>query len=389
MAAGLGIAAVSAGAPAPASDTLFSFDTVLRVSPWGGPPGDLQVRLDAALRACGQPGLETDHLLGPSTGQAIARLRRCPGYEIEGEAGSRALTVALWTKLWPGVPLPPLAKRIGVLTLTFEATDYDRFLWNVGQPTDPHAYGTWGPFGATLGAGGEIQAIARRIEDMAPGLLAEAFAGAPGERAPVDPATQWRPEFCARAQRPPPHVSGAALLLGLSRPLTQLDEDRLADEFCSDAHHRAWYGAFRTLAARAEVRAAYDEQYAGQNRKVAGRLARLYEERARTPTEVDWAFFLDRGTQFTTDLAAARAALDALPPGASAAQRRLAVSRSSRPSHPAHRRMRVGRDVAYAIDETATADLTEEELAAWTYYGKRRASQVGLSDSRPLAQSPF
>ncbi|GAN00467.1 hypothetical protein U91I_04133 [alpha proteobacterium U9-1i] len=373
---------------------LFSFEAPLRLSRWRGPPSDLQTRLNTALAACGQTQIRVDYFPGPTgTGAALGRLRACDGFQIAGEEGRRDLTEALYARLWPNTPAPSISERALVLTLSFENTDYHQFLWNVGQAADPHAWGTWGPFGATLGAGGEVQSIVAAIEAASPGAIASAFEAGATDTSLPDPRTSWRAEYCAAEAREAPEISGAALLLSLARPLNAQDRERLKDEFCSDAHFRIWYGAFRVLAARPEVVAAYDTHYAAQNRAGAARLAALYNTRRErsgsntwVPTEIDWAFFLDRATQFTTNLNAAVDALDALPSDANPAQRRQAIARASLPVLASHRRLRLGRDVAFYVDG---AELNEEESDAWRYYGARRAGQVGLSDLRRPAASPF
>ncbi len=394
LAPALLLAAPTASAQTSEPAVLFSFEKVLRLSRWRGPPSDLQTRLNTALAVCGQSQIRVDYLPGPSgTGGAIERLRNCDGFRIAGEEGRRDLTEALFARLWPDTPPPSVAERSFVLTLSFENTDYHQFLWNVGQAADPHAWGTWGPFGATLGAGGEIQAIAAEIERTSPGLIAAAFAtGAAGSSMP-NPRTSWRTAYCAAQNRSTPQISGAELLLSLSRPLNAQDRERLKDEFCSDSHFRIWYGAFRALAAHPEVVAAFDAHYAAQNRAIAARLAGLYETRRLRsgsdtwiPTEVDWAFFLDRATQFSTDLEAAGAALDALPADASPALRRQTLARSSYPAIAQHRRLRIGRDVAFYVDG---AELNDEERDGWEHYGGRRAAQAGLSDARRPAAPPF
>lgn len=376
------------------SETLFSFEPYyLHVSRYWQ-VGALQDRLNAALTACNLPaGLTVDYEPGRVTAGAIRRLRTCDAFKIEGEENSGALTAALWTRLWPDAPLPTLAERTRVFTFSFETTDYNEFLWNVGQPGDPYAWGTWAPFGATIGAGGEIQTIARAIEARAPGTIAAAFAQASSEPDALDPPHGWRTEHCANTAHTQPNTSGATLLLSLTAPwgnATAAERQALINEFCADDQYRKWFGAFRALGDNPVVREAFDTHYATQNRRIVRRLAALYERRGWTPTEIDWAFFLDRGTQFTTSESAANAALDALAPTATPAQRRLAISRSSLPTQASQRNLRIARDMAFILDDpAAAAELNTEERRLWDYYAKRLASQVGLSDERSVPASPF
>ena len=53
-------------------------------------------------------------------------------------------------------------------------TDYHRAEWNLGT-FDRRSILTWGPFGATVGWGGEVQAILRRVDAGDPALLESAF----------------------------------------------------------------------------------------------------------------------------------------------------------------------------------------------------------------------
>ena len=372
---------------------VFSFESTLRLSQWAEPFGDLQQRLNDNLSACGKSTIVVDNKAGPATARAIARLRECPGFDFPGEEGSRALTEAMFTALWPHEDYPDIAARAGVFTANFEGTDYDRFIWNVFQAADPASFGTWGPFGATLGHGGEIQAIIADVARTAPGEIVDAFAQArralPDAPADDEPSTSWRDAACEEADRGAPVLSGARLLLAVDSPLTDDDKENLKDEFCADARFRVWYGAFDHLAERRDVRAAYDRHYAEKNRRVADSLARLYREAGLTPTQVDWAFFLDRSTQFSVRRAPIVAALQSLPAGATPAERRLAVSRASRPGNRVAEKLRVGRDMAFIVDALGEATMTTFEKDAWTFYGRRRASQIGLSDDVAVSENPF
>jgi hypothetical protein len=135
---------------------------------------------------------------------------------------------------------------------------------------------------------------------------------------------------------------------------------------------------------------AYDQYFGEQNRKVADRLAQLYSKLGYTASEVDWAFFLDRGTQYTTDLSLAEAALRKLDPKATPAQRRLAISRASRPSVGGEQlRLRVGRDMAFIVGSLGRTALTDEEYDDWQYVGGFTAEQLDLDDSRTISANPF
>src|SRR5690606_27848899 len=58
-------------------------------------------------------------------------------------------------------------------------------------------YPTWGPFGATIGAGGEVQAILQDVEQRSPGLIAQVFLEASSEGVHNNPPTPWRANVCS------------------------------------------------------------------------------------------------------------------------------------------------------------------------------------------------
>jgi hypothetical protein len=85
-----------------------------------------------------------------------------------------AITEAVWSLVMPGVAVPTLDQRVSALVLTFEATDFGvPPEWNFCQDgphdnpmapnfvcknkSDPCSMLTWGPRGATVGGGREIQ----------------------------------------------------------------------------------------------------------------------------------------------------------------------------------------------------------------------------------------
>lgn len=360
-------------------------------TPAAWPLGRFQAALDFKLRSCGQPGIKVDQKLGPQTAAGIKRLRACKDRPFAAGMNAGALDPATWSYVLGSEPFPSVADRARSLTYNFEGTDYTTFLWNVGQAADPHAWGTWGPFGATIGAGGEVQKIVGAIarEDRGKELLERAFATAAssGRR----PHYAWRDIYCRTDGQPiaatPPSKTGLPLLLSLAAPISASDKRSLAREFCGDAYY-VWPEAMLLLGSDAKVRTAYDNFYRDQNRLVANRLASIYRELSLVPTEIDWAFFFDRGTQFTTDLDAARRAIRALPSAASPAARRLAISRASRPVLLKQRSLRIARDVSFVIG--AGHDLlTQRERALWRSYSGRSAESFGLSDSRKSEVNPF
>lgn len=350
------------------------------------PLGRFQARLDDRLKTCGLSGIKVDQWLGSGTVDGIRRLGRCPSYGSAGAANGR-ITPDLWHQVM-AEPFPSVAERAQTLTYNFEGTDYTAFLWNVGQPADPHAFGTWGPFGATLAQGGEIQRILRMVSQAPAGLKLIEAAYEQARAGTVHSVRyNWRAAYCAgRADMRA--ASGQNLLLGLSVPLTRDDRAQLSSAFCDDAEYWVWPDAFLILGQKPEIRSAYDAYYHDQNRRIVRALAELYVQLGFPITEIDWAFFLDRATQFSTDIAKARSALKALPASSTPAMRRLAVSRASRPSSEAQKRLRVGRDMAF-IAASSPGLLDAFESSAWRYVGMLSAEQLGLSDGSVVKDNPY
>lgn len=350
---------------------------------------DVQNRLNQLPATC-RPArpLVPDGQFGPGTRDAIVKAAACPGLATPLPADSAArrgaLTEALWNNLFPGTAKPSVHDRAMVLVLTQEATDYIRAEWNFcqnspaydpahGQPVcfsnDPHSFLTWGPRGATAGNGAEVQQVLAAVDadPAAAGLIDQAF----GPLAPL-----------------------ARRLVRLDAPDT---ERFLCANWLDPQRRQQWKDAFTRFGAAPQVRQAYEKVYASSGFD-GGKIERFYElyrQAGVVPTEVDYAFMVDRATQMSAPSSAtitsAATAMRAL--GATAApaglRRWLAQNLPSR-SLPADR---LARDVVFYIDALDSA-LTADERAAWQKRNRIRASDAGLSDSVPAptfsaAKLPF
>jgi hypothetical protein len=355
---------------------------------------EFQRALDVALGSQG-PRVTANGEFGPQTRAGIRALLARPSYRDIAAAGENgeAITVDLWQRLLPGVQPPSLRERTMTLVLTYEATPYDRPPeWNfcqsrrsnrrVEQPcltNDPNSFLTWGPRGATAGGGREIQAVVVEVDRLQPDLIDAAF----GIR-----AAEVR-RFVGLAGRATP---------GESDMRRQDTERYLCGVWFDPARAEDWRQGFLRLASNALVRRTYENIYAAANFD-GGKITafyRLYSELGRTPTEVDYAFIVERATH-TNGVFAAEARTNsgaaitkvaaqvraALPGAANAPawQVRRALANILVPGN--QQQDRNGRDVVFFVDGATPAGLSSSELANWSKRGARFASGVGLSDDRP------
>ena len=340
---------------------------------------ELQAALAPVLAKCRIAGVNIvpDGRFGANTAEAIRRVSACQVLKVKLPDGSAAfagaVTVGLWRAILPRVPPPTVEQRAQILVLTYEATDYDNLEWNFCQsrpiwspddPTkpcytnDPRSYITWGPRGATAGHGREAQWILWRLERRNPRLLPKAFGA---EVATV-------------------------------RQLLAIDDDSarrlLCSVFADTPRRTAWAAAFASLGREPLVRRLYDAHYLSQASDGAKmtRLYKLWELLKLRPTAVDYGFFLDRATHSSPPPAGDGAIRIAAWLKANAAPVTSAqVRRAFAASFPTANQTqdRLGRDVAFFIDNFGEAGLNEAELAAWQKRGKVKASDVGLFDYLP------
>lgn len=331
-----------------------------------------------------------DGIVGAKTRQAIIDLQPCLNAAVRAAVGAEnygAITVGLWRLLMPTNMAPPDAiTRANHLTFALEGTDYDVIQFNFcqsrnprsgktfleGDPychtNDPRAYLTWGPRGATAGAGAEIQQILFAAERANPGLLQSVFG-----------------PFTEDMHR---------LALG--------NNDAAFDVLCAiwmdDQKRDDFTRRFAAYGARAEVQAAYHRVYDAANAD-GGKIARFFKLYSaikpvigRDPTEIDLAFFIDRATH------------GSVPPGdiSQLVERMTKFVTRTRdvPSPgelrkqlaawlPTHHKYndRLARDAIFLVDDPQVV-LSDAHQRMWLQRSGLKASDFGLSDNRYVASYP-
>ncbi len=402
--AGLSVPALSAGSP-----TIIALQDLSGVQLKGSKfrhAGLFNTRLAAALTACGKPQaaarISTRGLLSRETAAGVRALRSCPGFELADEGDTGDVTEALWAKLLPEVPIPNAFERMFVVTLTLEGTDYDHFEWNYNA-VDPTAWGTWGPYGATVGQGAEVQKILGAVDNGgANPLVRKAFSDAKAvPSAPADLPSASRAASRSDLCRTP--ASGPADDYELFRKILPLSGpaagEALRAAYCDDQRFATWIKAFRLLGAAGAIRRAYDRHYFTAANRVAAYIAATraaYADAGVTATEIDIAMGVDGQTQFSGRANRAKVSAAVLSAGAEAtpAQRRAAISEKI-PTSPRNRKDRCGRDGVFFVDALATVpapvvcrgpDWTLK--SAWSGRAGFTTATVGLVDRDGSAVAP-
>lgn len=372
-----------AGLPGPADAVLLRYAdagarVVIQDSKWG-PIGRLQEAIDQRAEACGVDSIARDGRFSRATAEAARAIAACRGAGLS--ADDHHLTVEAWQAITGQAPPDALA-RAQTLARTMEGGDYDRLEWNVCVKFtgDAGSVLTWGPYGKTLGWGGELLGVLRRLD-----------------RATVMGA------FVAEG------ASGGDKLLAL-QTAKQLGEDSrhtypgaraLMESVCRQpGQMAAWDRAFARLGAMPEVQAAYEEAAWGDKawfRHVVERLDKIWRKAGLEPTEVDFAFFLDRSIHMgwgEARFAAVRSALAearacTAPGRFTNARARLVVAdlvrAKARPDD------RLARDAMFLVDDEKELRQAMASSPTWPKNWKKiwktrtgiAASDVGLSDTRP------
>jgi len=325
----------------------------------------------------------------------MAELTNCApqlGLPVGSEAFNGTLTIGLWRTLMPDHQLPSLRDRVHSLTLSFEATDFaDPPQWNFCQDsalpsvdrasailggaecynrTDPCSMLTWGPRGATAGQGAELQWILWKVSREAPALIVQAFGSE------SDNVTRF-----VRLKRPPATSCDGSSALEHFMCAAWIDPQRRA----------SWEAGLLELGRSDKARMVYRNLYAAD--EFDGYKMRQYFELWRRagiePSEIDYAFFIDRAThsgsppdQGTPELARFRGCL---AQDRSAATRNAAARRCLAMSQPhAFQPVdRLGRDVAYYRAQFPEAALSEREHTTWSRHIPLDATvNFAMSDNR-------
>jgi hypothetical protein len=374
------------------------------------PFATFQTSLQRFLDGCGKgappivpAGEDSTGRLGAATRYGIQRALDCPALrDVPADSAARSgmLTAAVWHAVMGEAPVPTAQDRAHAMVLSFEATDFgDPPEWNLCQDgersrqgagkatgndlvcyneSDPCSFVTWGPRGATAGAGREIQLILWMVSKRDPALLQKAFGA----------------EY--------PNLRRFFQLKGGGK--SKCDGDIPLKRFvCAvwmdQTRRKIWEQALTGLGHSALVRKAYEELYALSDfdgMKLHDYYA-VWRELGLKPSEIDYAFFLDRVTHLggppEEDSAVTRLGkclheerTKALTPNA-AARRCLARQQP----HETQPEFRLARDVAYYLDSYPEGALSEREIRTWAGYVPISAIyNFGLSDAEtvPIHEAP-
>ncbi|MFM9846595.1 MAG: hypothetical protein ACKVP3_05485 [Hyphomicrobiaceae bacterium] len=364
-----------------------------------------QTNLQRLLDQCGKgtpsvlpTGEDAAGRLGAATRYGIQRALDCPPLRdvpADSPARSGIITDGVWHAIMGEGRAPTAEDRAHAMVLSFEATDFgDAPEWNLCQDgerrrqgtakaagndlvcyneSDPCSFMTWGPRGATAGAGREIQLVLWMVSKQDPALLQKAF----GAEYP-----NLRRFF---------QLKGG----GKSKCDGDIPLKRFVCAVWMDKTRRTiWEQALTALGHSALVRKAYTELYALSDfdgTKLQDYYA-IWRELGLRPSEIDYAFFLDRTTHLggppEEDSAVARLGkclheerTKALTPNAAA--RRCLAQQQPHETQPEYR---LARDVAYYLDSYPEGSLSEREISTWAGYVPLSATyNFGLSDTETVA----
>jgi hypothetical protein len=347
-------------------------------SKWGA-IGRLQEAIDRHARACGVAPIVQDGRYDRATAEAARAIASCRGARIDVPGDH--LTVEAWQAV-TGEPAPGAYERALALVHTMEGSDYDRLEWNVCVKFtgDQGSVLTWGPNGKTLGWGGELMAVLDKL-DRSTVYTVFAAEGADGVDRLFDLKTAAQLHVRSKHRYP----QARALMERLCQQPGQM---------------RAWSRAFARLGAMPETQRVYESVAWGDSawfRYVVERLERSWRAVGLEPTEVDFAFFLDRSIHMGWGAARFEAVDAALADARSClsekaftnARARLIVADAVRAK--AREEDRMGRDAMFLVDSESTLREAMRRSPTWPKAWKRMwsqrtgiaASDVGLSDARP------
>jgi hypothetical protein len=357
---------------------------VIQDSKWGF-IGQLQIALNAKAAECGLAPVQIDGRYSRATANSVEAVARCIGIPFaDGEQPH--LTSAAYRAITGDLP-PTALERARALARTLEGTDYDALEWNVCVPFkgDSGSVLTWGPFGKTLGWGGELMDVLKQVDRA---KLRKAFAA---ERARgLDQLLALKTAEALRSDSQHRYPGARALMVKICRQPGQMD---------------AWRRAFARLGADPVIRAAYDSEAWGEGawfRTVVNKLSDSWTAAGLVPSEVDFAFFVDRSIHMgwgaarfaAVDQALAQLKASVPPEEFTNARARFAVADAVRAK--AHPDDRMARDAIFLIDSedelaptmAASASWPRAWKTLWRLRANISAADVGLSDARPAPEWP-
>jgi hypothetical protein len=351
---------------------------VIQDSKWG-PIGPLQAAIDRRAEGCGVTPVALDGRFNRATADAMRAVAACRGATLN--AGDAHVTVEAWQAVTGESPPDALA-RAQTLARTMEGGDYDRLDWNVCVKFtgDQGSVLTWGPYGKTLGWGGELLGVLNRL-DRTQVLNIFAAHGAQGASDLFALKTAQEMGVASKHKYP-----GARALM---------------ESVCAKpGQMQAWSAAFAELGALKETQTAYEDAAWGDSawfRYVVERLEQSWREAGLSPTEVDFAFFLDRSIHMgwgeprfdAVDAALKTARYCMTPKEFTNARARLIVADAVRAR--ARPEDRLARDAMFLVDADDALDDAMKSSRTWPQNWRKlwrartgiAASDVGLSDDRP------
>lgn len=351
---------------------------VIQDSKWG-PIGQLQAAIDKRAVDCGVTPVALDGRFTRATAEAMRAVAACHGAALD--AGGDHMTVEAWQAVTGQRP-PSALERAQTLARTMEGGDYDRLDWNicVKFTGDQGSVLTWGPYGKTLGWGGELLGVLHRLDrDVVLGAFAAHGAAGAEDLLALKTAQD----------------------LGVGGKHRYPGARALMESICAQPGQKeAWSAAFAQLGAMKQTQAAYDEAAWGDSawfRYVVERLEKSWRRAGLSPSEIDFAFFLDRSIHMgwgeprfdAVDAALQNARYCLAPDAFTNARARLVVADAVRAkARPDDRLARDAMFLVDAQDELAGAmEYSRTWPKAWRKLWRARtgiaASDVGLSDERP------
>ncbi|MGE3867244.1 MAG: hypothetical protein AB7G04_10055, partial [Hyphomonadaceae bacterium] len=356
---------------------------IIQDSKWG-PVGRLQESIDRYAERCGVAPVPQDGRFTRETAEAARAIAACRG--ARDLAAGRHITVETWQAI-TGQPAPDAYERAFTLARTIEGTDYDRLEWNVcvNFRGDQGSVLTWGPNGKTLGWGGELLAVLKRL-DRETVLLAFAAEGAEGGDRLLDLKTAKELHVESKHRYPQARL--------------------LMEDVCRQpGQMRAWSRAFARLGAMEQTQRVYDDVAWGDDawfRYVVERLSKSWRAAGLEPSEIDFAFFLDRSIHMgwgearfdAIDTALAREKACLAPGAFTNARARLIVADAVRAK--ARPEDRLARDAMFLVDSRAGLREAMSRSPTWPKNWRKlwaarsgmAASDVGLSDARGAPAFP-
>jgi hypothetical protein len=366
---------------------------------------EFQKSLQRVLDDCGKTspsvvakGVEPSGRIGPETRQGIQAAIGCKPLQAAVPPNSPAkdgiVTMPVWRAVMGERLLPSLHDRTMAMVLSYEGTDFgDRPEWNMcqdnkgrksGEPdarvpgfvcynaSDPCSMLTWGPRGATAGSGREIQWIVWMAWKQDRALVEKAFGR----------------EF-ASVRRFFRLQSGPSDRICMEvTPLRRF----MCAVWMEPARREIWESALSELGRSPLVRKAYDRLYA--LREFDGDKLRAFFELWRrlglTPSEVDYAYFMDRITHLggpPGDAGSFHKLTQCIGGETKAASRNAAARRciSRMQRHDTQPEYRAARDVGFYLDAYPQGALSEAELKGWAGYMPLSAvHNFGLSETKPV-----